>query len=100
MLGGGAYDDLLIGGKSSHSGSLTALAAITAEWISANRYATRINNLGNGGGANGTTTLNNSSVQNDSSAADQLTGGAGTDWFFKSANDVLDAILDEVTTTI
>ena len=74
-----------------------------AEWASANSYATRVANLLNGGGANGSTTLNKSSVQNDSSAADQLTGASDTDWFFQSASDILvdfNAGIGEIKTTI
>ena len=59
-----------------------------AEWSSANNYASRVFNLFNGGGANGATVLNNLTVQNDSSAADRLTGGSEIDWFFQSSNDV------------
>ena len=74
-----------------------------AEWSSANSYATRVANLSNGGGANGTTKLNSASVQNDSSAVDRLTGGSETDWFFQSAGDVLvdfNAGLGELTRLI
>ena len=100
-LSGGAGDDILIGGTITTSiNTPAALTAIMAEWTSANSYATRVANLLNGGGANGSTKLNMSSVQNDSSAADRITGGSETDWFFKSANDVLDALLDEITTRI
>lgn len=88
-LGGDAGDDILIGGTSSLSSNLTALNAIMAEWTSANSYATRVANLLNGGGANGTTKLNNTSVQNDSLAADKLTGSSDMDWFFQSNGDIL-----------
>jgi hypothetical protein len=105
-LAGGADEDILIGGTTSLSGNTAALTAIMAEWTSANTYATRIANLLNGGGANGTTTLNTTTVQNDANAADTLNGSAAApnnsdlDWFFQSANDVLDAINGEVRTTI
>ena len=102
-LGGDADDDILIGGKYSSAGSPAALNAIMAEWTSANSYATRVANLSNGGGANGTTKLNSASVQNDSSAVDRLTGGSETDWFFQSAGDVLvdfNAGLGELTQPI
>ena len=39
--------------------------------------------------ANGTIKLDSSTVQNDASAADSLTGGADVDWFFQSSADVL-----------
>ncbi len=88
-LGGEAGDDILIGGKCTLSGNVTALNAIMAEWTSAKSYATRVANLSKGGGANGSTKLNSASVQNDSSAADQLNGNSETDWFFQSAGDIL-----------
>ena len=65
--------------------------------------ATRVANLSNGGGANGSTKLNSASIQNDSSAADRVNGGSENDWFIQSAGDVLadfDAEVDELKTTI
>ena len=105
-LAGGADEDILIGGTTSHSGNGSALAAIMAEWTSTNAYATRIANLLNGGGANGSTLLNATTAQNDSNAADKINGSLAApnntdlDWFFQSVNDVLDAINGEVRTTI
>jgi Ca2+-binding RTX toxin-like protein len=105
-LNGGADEDILIGGTTSLSGNSAALAAVMAEWTSANSYATRIANLLNGGGANGSTKLNTTTVQNDSDAADTLNGSLAApnntdlDWFFQSASDVLDAINGELRTTI
>lgn len=104
-VAGGADEDILIGGTTSHSGNHAALAAILAEWTSANNYATRISNLLNGGGANGSTQLNATTVQNDLNAADKLNGSAAApnntdlDWFFQSTGDVLDAINGETVTT-
>lgn len=102
-IDGNADDDLLIGGTSSLSSTVSALNAIRNEWTSGNSYATRVANLTNGGGANGTTKLNSSTVKNDSSAADRLTGSSELDWFFQSASDVLvdfNAGLGEIKTTI
>ena len=102
-LGGDAGDDILIGGTSSHGGNIAALTAIMAEWTSANDYATRVAFLLNGGGVNGTTKLNSTTVQNDSSAADTLASGADIDWFFQSSADVLidfNAALGEIIAPI
>ena len=88
-LGGETGDDILIGGTSSLSSNVAALNAVMAEWTSANSYATRVANLRNGGGANGSTKLNSMTIQNDSSAADRLTGASELDWFFQSSADVL-----------
>ena len=66
-----------------------------SEWTSANAYATRVTNLTNGVGVGNAIKLNASTVKNDASAADTLTGGTDTDWFFKSPNDVLDALVGD-----
>ena len=105
-LAGGTDEDILIGGTTSYGGNAVALTAIMAEWMSANAYPTRIANLLNGGGANGSTVLNATTVQNDNKAADKINGSLAApnntdlDWFFQSAGDVLDAINGEVRTTI
>ena len=102
-IGGGTGDDLLIGGTSSLSSNIAALNAIMAEWTSTNSYAARVANLRNGGGANGTTKLDTTTVQNDSSAADCLIGGSEMDWFFQSVSDVLvdfNAGIGEIKTAI
>ena len=94
-LTGGVGDDILIGGTSSHANDLAALNAIMAEWTRRptdarlSHYVARVTNLLNGGGANGTTKLNSTTIQNDASAADKLSGVAAFDWFFQSASDVL-----------
>ena len=106
IVAGGADEDILIGGTTSHSGNHSALAAIMAEWTSANSYAARIANLLSGGGANGSTVLNATTVQNDSNTADKLNGSPAApnntdlDWFFQSSGDVLDAINGETKTTV
>ena len=100
LSGTGGGDDILIGGTSSLSNNVVALNAVMAEWTSANSYASRVFNLFNGGGVNGTTMLNKLTVQNDSSSADRLTGGSEIDWFFQSSGDVLDAINGETVTTV
>lgn len=105
-IAGGADEDILIGGTTSHSGNSASLAAIMAEWTSANTYAIRIANLLNGGGANGSTALNATTVQNDANTADKLNGSAAApnntdlDWFFQSTGDVLDALLSETKTAV
>ena len=92
-LRGEAGDDILIGGTTDHSGNIAALNAIMAEWGSGHAYATRIAVLRDSGVLAGTVKLNGNTVHNDAGVADTLTGAADRDWFFQSANDVLDAIL-------
>ncbi len=114
-INGGADEDLLIGGTTTASGGtaanvadLAALSAIMAEWTRTganSAYLVRIANLLNGVGPN-STKLNSTTVQNDSSTADNLNGSlvaldnTDLDWFFKSSGDVLDAINGETVTTV
>lgn len=71
-----------------------------SERTSAEAYADRVTYLRTGtDGSNGTTKLDASSVQNDTTA-DTLSGTTDLDWFFQSAGDVLDAINGEVQTSI
>ena len=103
LLDGGSEDDILIGGTSTLASTTSALNAIRKEWVSATIYSVRVAHLLNGGGLNGTTKLNSTTVKNDSSAADQLTGGSEVDWFFQSANDLVvdfSAGLNEIKTPI
>jgi Ca2+-binding RTX toxin-like protein len=97
LLVGGNDQDLLIGGTTSHSGNTANITAIMAELTSTKfDYANRVKHLKEGtGGANGLTKLDALTVQNDGDAADMLFGNAELDWFFQSANDVLDAINGE-----
>ncbi|MBW3541445.1 MAG: hypothetical protein KY476_14355, partial [Planctomycetes bacterium] len=89
LLLGNAGDDLLIAGITAFDHTPTgqlqrhhdaAIAAIMAEWTSANSYAMRIDNLRNGGGLNGDWKLNSETVGHDADA-DWLTGSSGSDWF-------------------
>lgn len=103
VVSGGNGEDILIGGTSTLSGNSAALNAVMAEWTGLTKsYSDRVLHLSNGGAgsANGTTRLNPSTVRNDSNAADSLNGNADSDWFFQSANDVLDAIVGEIRTAI
>ncbi len=106
-LVGGADEDILIGGTSTHSGNVNALNAIMAEWTNASRnYATRVANLRDAGVGSPPVKLNATTVQNDAGAADDLKGSplppdnTDLDWFFQSAGDVLDALLEETKTPI
>jgi hypothetical protein len=118
IIVGGSSDDIIIGGTtiyeggpvSTISGSLTitpiratnyvALDAILAEWQHADLgYASRIADLKNGGGYNGTNVLALGSTVFDDNASDQLTGNAGLDWFFANLGPAgtLDTITDQNT---
>ena len=97
----GSAGDILIGGWTGYADltssvmtyaqQLTALEAIMAEWGSGDSYATRVNDLSNGGGLNGSYLLNASTVH-DNGQVDTLSGFtavAPLDWFFASATDVI-----------
>lgn len=93
ILNGGAGDDILISGSTSFDGdaAFTALNAIMTEWSSNQEYATRrLHLLGLlERGLNGEHKLTNSTVQPDLDI-DKLTGGNDVDWFWGTANEVLD----------
>lgn len=78
---GNAGDDILISGATDYDASAAALLAIMNEWTRTDAdFATRVNNLKNGGGLNESVLLNNRTVHDDG-AADVLTGCEGQDWF-------------------
>jgi Ca2+-binding RTX toxin-like protein len=87
-----AGDDILVGGYTKHDGDLAALRSVMSEWSRTDvGYAGRVNDLQNGGGLNGATLFNNTTVYDDratdvltSDAVDSLTGGAGEDWFLSN----------------
>jgi hypothetical protein len=92
-LGGG--DDIAVGGTTSHDANVAALEAIRNEWTSANSYATRVNNIRIGGGANGIVVLQATAPGQtvfDDGAVDTMTGNLGLDWFFTAFPDVAIAI--------
>lgn len=93
---GGDGEDLLLAGSSNALASKSARDAIMAEWGRTDLpYASRVANLLNGGGRNGSTLLNRQTYTADPSA-NTLRGNAGLDLFFGSlARDTHDRSLDE-----
>jgi hypothetical protein len=85
-LYGNAGDDILIAGATAHDEDDAALQAILDEWISGNSYDDRVDNIRNGGGANGAFVFDDTTVLDDG-AADILIGGGGRDWFWAGVND-------------
>lgn len=89
VLSGGSGEDVLIGGTTDHDGNLAAWSAIVDEWSRTDvTYANRIDHLFGtlGGGRNGSTYLNGSTLHDDG-VADTLTGDGNTDWFLTWALD-------------
>jgi Ca2+-binding RTX toxin-like protein len=89
LLKGNNGDDILIGGVTVYDFDEVSLTAIMAEWTSADDYATRVNELVNGGGLNGYVTLTPDGTVYDNGGSSVLDGGPGTDLFFASATDTI-----------
>ena len=82
-LDGGADDDLLVAGETNYDANLSALCMLNKEWTRTDKtYAQRTSNIRNGGGYNGSTKLNASTVYSAPVPKDTLTGGSGNDLFF------------------
>jgi hypothetical protein len=61
---------------------------ILAEWSSTNSYATRVENIRSGSGANGAFVLDDTTVSDDG-LKDPLWGDGGLDWFLFGSGDKL-----------
>ncbi len=84
-LRGRGGDDLLIGGSTAYDASTPKLLQILGEWASpTDSYAVRVDKLRHGTG--GLPVLDATTVTDDG-AVDDLSGGAGLDWFFAGPND-------------
>ena len=107
-LDGGDDEDIVIGGLTTWFNETTkvldrtATTAIWTEWTRTDlAYASRITNLKNGGGLNGTFKLSSLTVLTDTAAmADTLTGGLSLDWFWQFAGDVVSDLNNGGTETV
>ena len=88
-LNGGGNQDILIAGRTTSDAIVANLLKLQTEWISAGAYATRITNLRAGVGVPAVSLKRTINVLNDAGEDDSLTGGAGTDWFFRALDDVI-----------
>jgi Ca2+-binding RTX toxin-like protein len=94
-LVGNGGDDILIGGRTDFDDNQAALYALMAEWTSPRSYADRVANLrgsGSGPRLNGNDFLQSTgsgATVFDDGFADQLTGAAGSDWFFIGLGDTI-----------
>ncbi|HBH53449.1 MAG TPA: hemolysin, partial [Planctomycetaceae bacterium] len=107
-LNGGDDEDIVIGGLTTYFSESTkvidrtAIKAIWDEWTRLDlTYASRITNLKNGGGLNGSSKLNSLTVLTDSSTMlDTLAGGLGLDWFWQFTGDVVNDLNNGGTETL
>jgi uncharacterized delta-60 repeat protein len=90
---GGNDDDILIAGRTTSDTVFTRLNDLRTEWVSSNPYATRTTNLRTGVGASTASLKAKVNVLTDTSAIDSLTGGGGTDWYFRALDDVITDLL-------
>ena len=93
VLNGGADDDILIAGRTNIDALFSNLKDVRTAWISGNPYATRISNLRAGVGVSGASLKAKVNVFNDAAAIDTLTGGGGTDWYFRALDDIITDLL-------
>jgi hypothetical protein len=89
---GSSGGDILIGDSTTFDANISALASILAEWQSSNSYSTRVSDLKNGGGLNGSNTLIFGTTVLDDQSADTVTAAASAsalDWFFQGVGDTI-----------
>ncbi len=87
LLVGGAGGDVMIGGATDYDANAAALFALLAEWSRpALSYSGRVADLLHGGGLNGSTVLNPTTVHPDTATA-ILADGAGLNLYFASLGD-------------
>ncbi|MFN7768903.1 MAG: S8 family serine peptidase [Planctomycetaceae bacterium] len=107
-LDGGDEEDIVAAGLTTYYNETTkvltraAIQAIRDEWSRLDlAYDNRISNLRNGGGLNGSSKLNSTTVLTDSSSMfDTLVGGLGLDWFWQFTGDVVSDLNNGGTETI
>ena len=90
---GGNDDDILIAGRTTSDTLFTKLGDLRTEWVSARSYATRTTHLRTGVGASVALLKAKVTVFNEPGAVDTLTGGSGTDWYFRALDDVIRDLL-------
>ncbi|MFO1001570.1 MAG: SdrD B-like domain-containing protein [Planctomycetaceae bacterium] len=88
-LNGGTNDDILVAGRTTSDTNLTALSTVRSAWTSADNYATRIGKLRAGVGNPLVSLKAKNNVLNDAGEDDILTGGSGTDWYFRAVDDTI-----------
>lgn len=93
-LEGGTEDDILIAGRTTNDGLTANLNTVRLEWTSSRSYASRVSRLRAGVGSPVVSLKARTNVLNDAGDDDSVSGGAGSDWYFRALDD---AILDLAT---
>ena len=88
-LDGGADDDILIAGTTTSDAIVGNLAKIRTGWTSASGYSARVAALRAGVGSPAVSLKAKVNVLKDAGEDDSLTGGTGTDWYFRAIDDVI-----------
>ena len=90
---GGNDDDIHIAGRTTSDTLFRKLDDLRMQWVSANSYATHTANLRVGVGSSTVSLEAKVNVLTDTAAIDSLTGGGGTDWYFRALDDVITDLL-------
>ena len=88
-LDGDEDDDILIAGRTSHDALVANLNDLRTGWIAGSTYAARITSLRAGVGGTASSLKKKVNVVNDAGENDSLTGGTGTNWYFRAVDDVI-----------
>ena len=104
---GGDDDDVVIPGLTTYFNESTkvldrtAVKGIRNEWTRLDlATADRISNLRNGGGLNGLFRFTTTTILNDGTTIDLLSGGLALDWFWKFTTDVISDLHTGGTETV
>ena len=100
---GGSAQDIVISTRTDFDSNFAALNSILAEWQTNTPIATRVNNLHNGGGLNGSTRLIADVTVHNDAVPDVVYGGAGPNWLWgqpaelkdKTASDYVDVPIND-----
>lgn len=88
-LSGGNDENILISSRTTHDATPSSLGSLLTGWISGSSYATRVAALKAGVGSPAITLKAKKTAFNDGVEKDSLTGGSGTDWYFKALDEVI-----------
>ena len=88
-LDAGIDDDILIAGRTINDNVIVNLQKFRTDWISGLSYVPRVARLRAGVGSPVVSLKAKLNVLNDAGDDDSLTGGAGSDWYFRALDDAI-----------